>query len=188
MEDHTIALLQECSQGCKMGIKSMNQVMDYVSDGELRRIIDRSKADHRKIESEADNLLARLGQHSKQPEMMATAMSWISTEMKMMMDSSDEKVADLMYDGCNMGVKSLYKYLNQYEDADKDSKRICKTLINIEEKSLLGFCVMGGIFSEGIDLKQDSLIGVIIVGTGLPMVCAERMGRICFRYCSPLLL
>ena len=46
--------------------------------------------------------------------------------------------------------------------------------INIEEKSLLGFCVMGGIFSEGIDLKQDSLIGVIIVGTGLPMVCAER--------------
>ena len=46
--------------------------------------------------------------------------------------------------------------------------------IEIEEKSLLGFCVMGGIFSEGIDLKQDSLIGVIIVGTGLPMVCAER--------------
>lgn len=46
--------------------------------------------------------------------------------------------------------------------------------IEIENKSLLGFCVMGGIFSEGIDLKQDSLIGVIIVGTGLPLVCPER--------------
>lgn len=46
--------------------------------------------------------------------------------------------------------------------------------IEMEEKSLLGFCVMGGIFSEGIDLKQDSLIGVIIVGTGLPLVCPER--------------
>ena len=46
--------------------------------------------------------------------------------------------------------------------------------IEIEEKSLLGFCVMGGIFSEGIDLKNDSLIGVIIVGTGLPQVCYER--------------
>ena len=46
--------------------------------------------------------------------------------------------------------------------------------IEIEERSLLGFCVMGGIFSEGIDLKQDSLIGVIIVGTGLPLVCPER--------------
>ena len=43
-----------------------------------------------------------------------------------------------------------------------------------EEKILIGFCVMGGIFSEGIDLKNDSLIGVIIVGTGLPQVCNER--------------
>ncbi len=46
--------------------------------------------------------------------------------------------------------------------------------IETEDKSLLGFCVLGGIFSEGIDLKQDSLIGVIIVGTGLPLVCPER--------------
>ncbi|MDE5599129.1 MAG: ATP-dependent DNA helicase, partial [Lachnospiraceae bacterium] len=43
-----------------------------------------------------------------------------------------------------------------------------------EEKILLGFCVMGGIFSEGIDLKNDSLIGAIIVGTGLPQGCHER--------------
>lgn len=42
------------------------------------------------------------------------------------------------------------------------------------EKTKVGFCVMGGIFSEGIDLKADRLIGVAIVGTGLPMVCAER--------------
>lgn len=43
-----------------------------------------------------------------------------------------------------------------------------------EDRSLLGFCVMGGIFGEGIDLKRDSLIGTIIVGTGLPQVCGER--------------
>ena len=43
-----------------------------------------------------------------------------------------------------------------------------------EEKCLLGFCVLGGIFSEGIDLKNDSLIGAVIVGTGLPQVCNER--------------
>lgn len=43
-----------------------------------------------------------------------------------------------------------------------------------EEKSLLGFCVMGGIFGEGIDLKNDSLIGAIVVGTGIPQVCYER--------------
>ena len=43
-----------------------------------------------------------------------------------------------------------------------------------EDKILIGFCVMGGIFSEGIDLKNDSLIGALIVGTGLPQVCCER--------------
>lgn len=43
-----------------------------------------------------------------------------------------------------------------------------------EEKTILGFCVLGGIFSEGIDLKNDSLIGALIVGTGLPQVCHER--------------
>ena len=42
------------------------------------------------------------------------------------------------------------------------------------EESRIGFCVMGGIFSEGIDLKSNRLIGTIIVGTGLPMVCNER--------------
>ena len=46
--------------------------------------------------------------------------------------------------------------------------------IEEEEHTLIGFCVLGGIFSEGIDLKHDSLIGVIIVGTGLPIVCNER--------------
>lgn len=43
-----------------------------------------------------------------------------------------------------------------------------------EEDSLVGFCVLGGIFSEGIDLKSDRLIGAMIVGTGLPQVCTER--------------
>ena len=45
---------------------------------------------------------------------------------------------------------------------------------DINRNTLIGFCVLGGIFSEGIDLKNDALIGAIIIGTGLPMVCAER--------------
>ena len=42
------------------------------------------------------------------------------------------------------------------------------------EGSLMGFCVMGGVFSEGIDLAKERLIGAVIVGTGLPQVCLER--------------
>ena len=44
----------------------------------------------------------------------------------------------------------------------------------VKDHSLIGFCVMGGIFSEGIDLTEDKLIGAMIIGTGLPQVCLER--------------
>lgn len=45
---------------------------------------------------------------------------------------------------------------------------------SMQDRTVIGMCVLGGIFSEGIDLKKDRLIGTIIVGTGLPMVCSER--------------
>lgn len=65
---------------------------------------------------------------------MAKGMSWIKTNAKLAMDNSDAAVADLMTDGCNMGVKSLCKYLNQYKAADESSKSIAKRLIELEEK------------------------------------------------------
>ena len=65
---------------------------------------------------------------------MAKGMSWIKTNVKLGIDESDKTVADLITDGCNMGVKSLNRYLNQYEAADEKSKDIAKRLINLEEK------------------------------------------------------
>ena len=65
---------------------------------------------------------------------MAKSMSWLKTNVKLVMDESDETIADLMTDGCNMGVKSLNKYLNQYKAADEKTKDITKRLINLEEK------------------------------------------------------
>ena len=56
----------------------------------------------------------------------------MKTEMKLNMEDSDKTVADLMTDGCNMGVKSLSKYLNKYEAADEVSKDIAKRLIHLE--------------------------------------------------------
>ena len=61
-------------------------------------------------------------------------MSWIKTNMKLVMNESDETIADLITDGCNMGIKSLNKYLNQYKAADEKTKDIAKRLINLEEK------------------------------------------------------
>ena len=95
MEDHTLKLLQECSQGCKMGIKSMDQVLDYVSDPKLKRVIEKYRDEHKRLDSEADQLLMWHGKNGKEPEKMAAAMSWVGTEMKMMMRDDDKQVAKI---------------------------------------------------------------------------------------------
>lgn len=69
------------------------------------------------------------------------------------------------------GIKCLVQ--EEYMD-EQTREEFLKHFVPEEDKTLLGFCVLGGIFSEGIDLKNDSLIGALIVGTGLPMVCNER--------------
>jgi hypothetical protein len=61
-------------------------------------------------------------------------MSWMKTNVKLGLKESDKTIADLITDGCNMGVKSLNRYLNQYEAADERSKDITKRLINLEEQ------------------------------------------------------
>ena len=63
---------------------------------------------------------------------MAEQMAKLKTEFKLQMHDNDHTIADLMTDGCNMGVKSLNKYLNQYAAADEKSKDITKRLINLE--------------------------------------------------------
>ena len=68
---------------------------------------------------------------------MAKGMSWIKTNVKLVMNESDKTIADLMTDGCNMGVKSLNQYLNQYEAADEKTKDIATRLIHLEEKLAL---------------------------------------------------
>ena len=68
----------------------------------------------------------------KNPNPMAKGMSWMKTNVKLMANESDSTIADLMTDGCNMGVKSLHRYLNQYKAADEKCKDITKRLINLE--------------------------------------------------------
>ena len=87
----------------------------------------------------------------------------------------DEETECIVQDG-SMKEADREAFLARFEgNADCDFSAV-KMEIETEDvcKNLIGFCVVGGIFSEGIDLKHDSLIGVIIVGTGLPQVCSER--------------
>ena len=69
----------------------------------------------------------------KDPSPMAKMMSWAKINMKMMMHEDDKTIASLIIDGCNMGIKQLTGYLNEYTEADEKSMRLAKRLINEEE-------------------------------------------------------
>lgn len=134
VEQDTIKLLQECDAGVKMGVASIDDVLEQVHSGNLKQYLAECKKEHEKLKSEIQNLLNKYHDDGKEPNPIAKGMSWMKTNMKMGIDNSDQTIADLMTDGCNMGVKSLNQYLNQYEAADEVSKDIAKRLINLEEQ------------------------------------------------------
>jgi len=134
VEQDTVKLLRECDAGVKMGISSIGDVLDKVQDQTLRQLLTHCKQEHETLERKIREQLDRFQDDGKEPNPMAKGMSWVKTNMKMAMDASDATIAGLMTDGCNMGVKSLNMYLNQYAAADEVSKDITKRLIALEEK------------------------------------------------------
>lgn len=134
VEQDTIKLLRECDAGVKMGTASIDDVLDHVKADAFRKRLTVCKQEHNQLQDEIQRLLDRYQDGGKEPNPMAKGMSHMKTGMKLAMEHTDATIADLMTDGCNMGVKSLNRYLNQYEAADEVSKDICKRLINLEEK------------------------------------------------------
>ena len=136
-DSDTVKLLRECNSGIQMAVFSIDEILEKVTDKNLYEILKKSKEKHEKLGDETHAILAECGDETKEPNMLAKGMSWMKTNAKLAMDGSDETIADLMTDGCNMGVKTLNKYLNQYEAADEQSKNITKRLINLEEKLVM---------------------------------------------------
>ncbi len=134
VEADTVKLLRECDAGVKMGIQSIEDVQEQVENEEFFHCLKACKAEHDKLHDEIQKRLDACGDEGKQPPMMATTMSKMKTGVMMAMHPDDHTIADLMTDGCNMGVKSLNRYLNQYEAADENSKDIAKRLIHLEAK------------------------------------------------------
>ena len=134
VEQDTIKLLRECDAGVKMGVASIDDVLDRVEDQNLHDRLKTCREEHEQLQCQIQKLLGQYHDDGKNPNPIAKSMSWMKTNMKLGMEGSDATIADLMTDGCNIGVKTLNRYLNQYKAADEQSKDIAKRLINLEEK------------------------------------------------------
>ena len=134
IEEDTIKLLRECDVGIKMGVSSLEEVGEYASSDNLKRLLTENKIEHEKLKEEIEALLHQYHDQGKKPNPIVQGMSTIKTNMELMMNDSDYKIADILTDGCNMGIKSLSRYLNQYKAASEEAKDITKKLIKLEEK------------------------------------------------------
>lgn len=134
IEQDTVKLLRECDAGARMGVSSIDDVVSHARSRELGRLLRDSKEEHEKISSEIQTQLDRFHDEGKSPSPIGEKMAGWMTGMKLAMNETDHTIADLMTDGCNMGVKSLSRYLNQYAAADETSKDITKRLVGLEEQ------------------------------------------------------
>ena len=129
----TIKLLRECNAGIKMGEDAIKQVLPHVKNNELKHTLTVCKNTHAALGDETHDLLLKNRADTKDPHPIARAMSSMKICATMMMKENDKSIADVMTDGCDMGIKSLHKYLNKYKAASEDAKNLTKRIIASEE-------------------------------------------------------
>ncbi|MDO5557309.1 MAG: hypothetical protein Q4G05_03605 [Clostridia bacterium] len=128
-----VKLLKECDAGVKMGINGIAQVKDKASGENFVNLLDDYEKQHEKLYEIINRKLSECDEHKKDPNAWGEASAWASTNIKMMFNSEDEKIADLMIDGCNMGIKSVSKYMNKYNEASKEVMDIANDVVVLEQ-------------------------------------------------------
>lgn len=132
--EDTIQLLKEVDAGVKMAVKSFDEVMDRIKSLQFREQLEESRAKHKEIEEKTESRLSEYGEEDKEPSKMATAMAWMKINFKYATDPTDNEIASLMIDGCNMGIQSISRYLNKYEGADDEVKKMVDDVVKLEQK------------------------------------------------------
>ena len=135
--DDTIKLLNECNAGIKMGVQGINEVIDETENKQLLDVLNKYLQDHKKLGDKTHEYLNRFHDSDKEPNPIATAMSWVKINFKMLQGNKDEQIADVMTDGCNMGIKSIARYLNKYPTALPEIKELVADIIELEENFAL---------------------------------------------------
>ena len=134
MTDDTRLLLEECESGCKMAVQSMKQVEEYIKDKDLLDKVVNCRKEHERLGERTKDLLKEAQEPTKEPPKMASTMSWITTEMKLMVNAENHQIAKIMMDGCNMGIQSVSEYLNKYTTADSRASELARDIVDVEER------------------------------------------------------
>ncbi len=133
MQTDTVKLLRECNSGIKMGESAIKKILPHVKNADFRHYLEVAKNTHASLGDETHSLLLENKANTKDPHPVARFMSDMKVCTKLCAKESDKTAADLITDGCDMGVKSIYRYLNQYKAADDNAKSLARRIIASEE-------------------------------------------------------
>ena len=136
IEHDTIELLRECDAGIRMGISAIDEVKDHAQKADFLTMLDDYQREYAELQNEIQGILHRYHDEGKDPNPIAKGMAWLKTNVMMAVKETDEEIANLLTDGCNMGIKSLNKYLNDYAAADERAKDITRRLIELQDRQL----------------------------------------------------
>ena len=134
IQDDTIKLLRECDSGMRMALDALEEAIDEADAHELKVCLLESKHDHEQLKGEINARLRELHDEGKEPGALAKGMAWLKTNVRLELNDSDRCIADLLTEGCYMGMKSLQRYLNQYRAADDRARELAEKLICLEER------------------------------------------------------
>lgn len=130
-KEDTQGILRECDAGVKTAINSIDSVIDRTKNEELRKALKKSRTEHVELGNEIASQLNENGFEGKDPSVMSKLMSKGKIASELLMDPTDSAIAELMIDGCNMGIKKLSEYVNRFPTsatpAIKTAQRVIKT-------------------------------------------------------------
>ena len=130
-KEDTKGILQECDAGVKTAINSIDEVIDKTHNEELKKALRKSRTEHVELGNEIATMLNENGFEGKDPSVMSKLMSKGKINSELLMQPSDSVIAELMIDGCNMGIKKLSEYVNKFptsaSPAVKTAQRVIKT-------------------------------------------------------------
>lgn len=134
MANDTVKLLKECNTGIKMGTSAMNQILPYAKSYGLKCALSACLDEHTALGEKTARLLNKEGLEARDTRPLVKAMSTVKIKTKLMLSGTESTVADLMTDGCDMGIKSLTKNLNACKRASDEARGIAEDLIAAEER------------------------------------------------------
>ena len=130
-------VLDELNKGCAMGMDAIKDILEKVEDSEFKKVLesefDKYKDIHHRIEKKYEDYSK---EEPTETSAMNKVMTSMMTDMKLMKDHSDSKIAELLLQGTNMGIIEGRKLLNNKEKLDEEVEEILKDYIKMQEESV----------------------------------------------------